>query len=88
MIGLELGSVYARMGTKVSVVDVAGTVLSSMDSSLGKSIGAGFGYNLKKGNKRVFTRLGILVMHQRDLFGDKYYGFGIVPTFGFGFNFL
>ena len=38
VIGLELGSVYARMGTKVSVVDVAGTVLSPMDSSLGKEL--------------------------------------------------
>tara|TARA_X000001036_G_scaffold312234_1_gene290809 strand:- start:128 stop:565 length:438 start_codon:yes stop_codon:yes gene_type:complete len=69
-------------------INEIGVGLNYMDSSLGKSMGAGFGYNLKKGNKRVFTRLGILVMHQRDLFGDKYYGFGILPTFGFGFNFL
>ena len=40
------------------------------------------------GNKRVFTRLGILGMYQRDLFGDTYYGFGVLPTIGFGFNFF
>ena len=38
VIGLELGSVYARMGSEVSVVDVASSVLSSMDSSLGKEL--------------------------------------------------
>ncbi|MDC0189302.1 dihydrolipoyl dehydrogenase [Flavobacteriales bacterium] len=38
VIGLELGSVYARMGTKVTVIDVAKNVLSSMDSNLGKEL--------------------------------------------------
>ena len=30
VIGLELGSVYARMGTKVSVVDISSNILSTM----------------------------------------------------------
>tara|TARA_Y100000589_G_scaffold82597_1_gene76509 strand:- start:14797 stop:16200 length:1404 start_codon:yes stop_codon:yes gene_type:complete len=38
VIGLELGSVYARMGTEVTVIDVADKVLSTMDSSLGKEL--------------------------------------------------
>ena len=38
VIGLELGSVYARMGSKVSVVDVSSHMLSSMDLSLGKEL--------------------------------------------------
>ena len=38
VIGLELGSVYARMGSKVSVVDVSSGILSSMDLSLGREL--------------------------------------------------
>ena len=38
VIGLELGSVYARMGSQVSVVDISNNLLSSMDSSLGKEL--------------------------------------------------
>ena len=33
-----VGSVYARMGSEVSVVDVSSSVISSMDSSLGKEL--------------------------------------------------
>ena len=38
VIGLELGSVYARMGTEVSVVDISASLLSSMDLSLGREL--------------------------------------------------
>ena len=38
VIGLELGSVYARMGSKVSVVDVSPNLLSGMDVSLGREL--------------------------------------------------
>ena len=38
VIGLELGSVYARMGTQVSVVDINSHILSTMDLSLGKEL--------------------------------------------------
>ncbi|RPG57719.1 MAG: dihydrolipoyl dehydrogenase [Flavobacteriales bacterium TMED191] len=38
VIGLELGSVYARMGSEVSVVDISSSVLSSMDASLGREL--------------------------------------------------
>ncbi len=38
VIGLEMGSVYARLGTKVVVVEYADGVLASMDRELGKEI--------------------------------------------------
>jgi dihydrolipoamide dehydrogenase len=38
VIGLEMGSVYARLGTKVTVVEYADGVLASMDRDLGKEI--------------------------------------------------
>lgn len=38
VIGLELGSVYARLGAKVSVVEYLDTLIPSMDRSLGKEL--------------------------------------------------
>jgi dihydrolipoamide dehydrogenase len=38
VIGLELGSVYARLGAKVSVVEFTGGIISTMDSALGKEL--------------------------------------------------
>lgn len=38
VIGLELGSVYARLGSKVSVVEFAKSIISTMDSGLGKEL--------------------------------------------------
>ncbi len=38
VIGLELGSVYARLGAKISVVEFTGGIISSMDSALGKEL--------------------------------------------------
>jgi dihydrolipoamide dehydrogenase len=38
VIGLELGSVYARLGAKVSVVEFTGAIISTMDSALGKEL--------------------------------------------------
>ncbi len=38
VIGLELGSVYARLGTKVSVVEFTAGIISTMDGSLGKEL--------------------------------------------------
>ena len=36
VIGLELGSVWARLGTKVEVVEYADAVLGGMDAGFGK----------------------------------------------------
>jgi dihydrolipoamide dehydrogenase len=38
VIGLELGSVYARMGTKVSVIEFTDSIIGTMDRSLGKEL--------------------------------------------------
>lgn len=38
VIGLELGSVYARLGAKVSVVEYAPAIIATMDGSLGKEL--------------------------------------------------
>ncbi len=38
VIGLELGSVYARMGSKVSVVEFTDSIIGTMDRSLGKEL--------------------------------------------------
>lgn len=38
VIGLELGSVYARLGAKVSVVEYTGSLIGMMDQSLGKEL--------------------------------------------------
>ncbi len=38
VIGLELGSVYARLGAKVSVVEYTDTIIPTMDSALGKEL--------------------------------------------------
>ncbi|MEJ5052833.1 dihydrolipoyl dehydrogenase [Sphingobacterium sp. MYb382] len=38
VIGLELGSVYARLGAKVSVVEYAKSIIGTMDGGLGKEL--------------------------------------------------
>ncbi|WP_291726216.1 dihydrolipoyl dehydrogenase [Bernardetia sp.] len=38
VIGMELGSVYARLGTEVSVVEFMPSILGSMDSTMGKEL--------------------------------------------------
>ena len=38
VIGLELGSVYARLGTKVSVVEYLPSIIATMDAGLGKEL--------------------------------------------------
>lgn len=38
VIGLELGSVYARLGAKISVVEFTGGIISTMDGTLGKEL--------------------------------------------------
>jgi dihydrolipoamide dehydrogenase len=38
VIGLELGSVYARLGTKVSVIEFMPSIITTMDAGLGKEL--------------------------------------------------
>ncbi len=52
VIGLELGSVYSRLGSKVSVVEYMDSIIATMDKTLGKELqrslkGLGFDFYLK-----------------------------------------
>ena len=38
VIGMELGSVYGRLGAKVSVVEYMDSIIPTMDKSLGKEL--------------------------------------------------
>ena len=38
VIGLELGSVYARLGTEIQVIEFADTIIPTMDATLGKEL--------------------------------------------------
>ncbi len=38
VIGLELGSVYARLGSKVTVIEYTGSIIPTMDGTLGKEL--------------------------------------------------
>ncbi len=54
VIGLELGSVYARLGTKVDVIEYADRIIAGMDSDCSKELmkalkGAGINFYVKHG---------------------------------------
>ncbi|HIN41897.1 MAG TPA: dihydrolipoyl dehydrogenase, partial [Flavobacteriales bacterium] len=58
VIGLELGSVYARLGTEVTVIEYMDTLIPSMDRTLGKELlrslkKIGMKFHLKTGVKEV-----------------------------------
>jgi len=70
VIGLELGSVFGRLGTEIEVVEFANTIIPTMDTSLGKELTKvlkkeGFKFNLEhrvqkvenKGKSVVLTAL-------------------------------
>jgi dihydrolipoamide dehydrogenase len=54
VIGMELGSVYARLGAQVSVIEYMDELISSMDSTLGKELKKSLkklGFNFYMGHK-------------------------------------
>ncbi|MEP1035320.1 dihydrolipoyl dehydrogenase [Ekhidna sp.] len=54
VIGVELGSVYARLGTKVSVVEYLDSLIPTMDSTMGKELQKslkGLGFEFYLGHK-------------------------------------
>ena len=58
VIGLELGSVYARLGTEVTVIEYMDSLIASMDRTLGKELlrslkKLGIKFHLKTGVKEV-----------------------------------
>ena len=70
VIGLELGSVYGRLGTQIEVIEFASSIIPTMDASLGKELTRvlkkeGFKFNLEhrvqkvenKGKSVVLTAL-------------------------------
>jgi len=60
VIGLELGSVYARLGSKVNVIEFADSIIPTMDKTLGKELTKvlkkeGFKFSLKHIVKEVIN---------------------------------
>ncbi|MEY4659083.1 MAG: dihydrolipoyl dehydrogenase [Crocinitomicaceae bacterium] len=58
VIGLELGSVYARLGAEVEVIEFASTILPTMDAGIGKEFTKilkkeGFKFHLEHAVKKV-----------------------------------
>ena len=58
VIGLELGSVYARLGTEIEVIEFADTIIPTMDRTLGKELTRvlkkeGFKFNLQHRVQKV-----------------------------------
>jgi dihydrolipoamide dehydrogenase len=61
VIGLELGSVYSRLGAKVSVIEYAGSIIPTMDGALGKELQRvlrkqGFEFNFNHKVKSAVTK--------------------------------
>ncbi|MBK7429583.1 MAG: dihydrolipoyl dehydrogenase [Bacteroidetes bacterium] len=75
VIGLELGSVYARMGSKVSVVEFTDSIIGTMDRSLGKELQKSLqkiGFEFYLGHKVTgVTSKGNKVTVTADAPGDK-----------------
>ena len=75
VIGLELGSVYARMGSKVSVVEFTDSIIGTMDRSLGKELQKSLqkiGFEFYLGHKVTgVTSKGNKVTVSADAPGDK-----------------
>lgn len=69
IIGLELGSVYARLGSKVSVVEYTANAIPTMDASLGKEL-----------HKVLVKELGIEFHFEHKVTGAKAEGDRITVT--------
>lgn len=68
VIGLELGSVYARLGSKVTVVEFMDAIIATMDRGLGKEL------------QRVLKKLGIEFLLSHRVTGVVTKGNGVVVT--------
>jgi len=68
VIGLELGSVYARLGAKVTVVEFLDTIIPTMDRALGKEL------------QKSLTKLGFEFAYKHKVTGAKNTGDGVVVT--------
>lgn len=68
VIGLELGSVYARLGTQVHVLEFADSIIPSMDKTMGKEL------------KKSLEGLGIKIHTGHKVTGAVVKGKGVVVT--------
>lgn len=64
VIGCELGSVYARLGTKVTIVEYMDRLIAGMDKDLGKELGK----SLKKLKVKLELNTGVTAVENK---GDK-----------------
>lgn len=61
VIGLELGSVYGRLGTQIEVIEFANSIIPTMDATLGKELTRvlkkeGFKFNLEHRVQKVVNK--------------------------------
>ncbi|HYK77771.1 MAG TPA: dihydrolipoyl dehydrogenase [Daejeonella sp.] len=68
VIGLELGSVYARLGSKVTVVEFAPSIISTMDKALGKEL------------QKTLTKLGMEFLLSHKVTGASVKGSKVTVT--------
>jgi dihydrolipoamide dehydrogenase len=69
VIGLELGSVYARLGAKVSVIEYMDSIIPTMDKSLGKEL------------QKVLTKQGMEFYLGHKVTGASVKGSSVTVTF-------
>ena len=69
VIGLELGSVYARLGAKVSVIEYMDSIIPTMDKGLGKEL------------QKVLSKLGMEFYLGHKVTGAKVEGEEVTVTF-------
>lgn len=62
VIGLELGSVYARMGTNVTVIEYLDEIVPSLDKEIAKSF------------HKILTKQGIKIMTSHKVLSGKNHG--------------
>lgn len=76
VIGLELGSVYARLGSEVTVIEFADSIIPTMDKSLGKELQKilrkeGFKFNLKHSVEKVENKGKTVLVTAKGKKGEK-----------------
>jgi dihydrolipoamide dehydrogenase len=75
VIGMELGSVYARLGSKITVVEYAGSIIPTMDKVLGKELQKvlkkeGFEFNFKTKVTKVSAKGKVVTVEAENAKGE------------------
>jgi dihydrolipoamide dehydrogenase len=76
VIGLELGSVFGRLGTQIEVVEFANSIIPTMDAALGKELTRvlkkeGFKFNLEHRVQKVVNKGKSVVLTALNKKGDE-----------------